>query len=148
MRKFLITTAMVAAVAALGACNRGASNNTQPANKATANSAAPAAAPAPAAPGADPAALRTAVVDQCVQRARANPNIPAQLDLAGACGCATDATLSRPDALAYAQTPEGQQAFTQALAQCIQQRMGGMAPPAGAATDEEAEAEGAEETTE
>jgi hypothetical protein len=148
MRKFLITTAMVAAVAALGACNRGASNNTQPANKANTNSAAPAAAPAPAAPAGDSTMLRTAVVDQCVQQARANPNIPAQLDLAGACGCAADATLSRPDALTYAQTTEGQQAFAQALAQCLQQRMSGMTPPAGATPAEEPEAEGADETAE
>lgn len=139
MRTFATTAMLVLAVTALSACNRNkAANNTA----ATVNTAAPAPAAAPAAPAASGPEYRTAFIGQCEQQARANPNVPAALDVSGACGCAYDAAFTgTTDVLAAAQTPEGQQRFASALAQCLQERAGNIAPPGAVAPEGEGEGE-------
>jgi len=144
MRGFATTAMVVLAVAGLSACNRNkAANNTA----ATKNTAAPAAAPvAPVAPAAgaqmDPAAFRAELASQCAQAIRANPNAPAGADLDGLCGCAVETTLAgQADPFGYTQTPQGQQAFTQAMAQCA----ANAGVTAGGAADEADGGEGGEE---
>lgn len=139
MRGFATVAMLALTITGLSACNRNkAANNSASANSATStNAAAPAAAATPAASGPE---YRAAFIGQCEQQVAANPNAPAGLDVAGACGCAYDAAFTgTPDVVAATQAPEGQQRFAQALAQCLQDRAGNIAPPEGA------EEEGGEE---
>lgn len=143
MRGFATTAMVVLAVAGLAACNRNKAAN----NTAAKNTAAPAAvAPVPAAtPGAtmDPAAFRAELANQCAQAIRANPKAPAGADLDSLCGCAVETTLAgQADPFGFTQTPAGQQAFTQAMAQCA----ANAGITSGGATAEDADgAEGGEE---
>jgi hypothetical protein len=144
MRGFVTAAIMVLAVTGLSACNRNKAANNMTAKNAVAPAAAPA---APAAAAAmDPAAFRAELANQCAQAVRANPNAPVGADLDGLCGCAVEATLAgQADPFAFTQTPQGQQAFTQAMAQCA----ANAGVTAGGAPAEEADgAEGGEEATE
>jgi len=79
------------------------------------------------------AAFKAAFVDQCDQQVRSKPGVPAGLDVRGACACAADRAFANKTGInAFAQTPEGQLAVAQQLAQCLQERAGSMAPPAAA----------------
>lgn len=139
MRAFVTTTMLVLTVAGLSACNRNKAAN----NSTTTNTVAAPAAAAPTPDQAmDPAVFRAAMAEQCAQTVRAQPGVPAGIDVSGICSCATEATLGgRSDPFAFTQTPEGQQVFNQALNQCLQQSLGGAAAPAEGAGDSEAEQE-------
>lgn len=78
---------------------------------------------------------RAAFAGQCEAQLRAKPALPAGLDVRGACACGVDAAFAnRTGVAAYAASQEGQQAFAQALAQCLQQRAAAVVrPPAPAA---------------
>lgn len=139
MRGFATTTMLVLAVAGLSACNRNKAAN----NSTTANTVAAPAASAPTPDQAmDPAIFRAAMAEQCAQTVRAQPAVPAEMDVAGICSCATEATLGgRSDPFAFTQTPEGQQVFNQALNQCLQQSLGaGAASPAAEGAEDGADA--------
>lgn len=148
MRSLAMTAMLVLAVSGLSACNRNkAVNNSAAATRNTATTPVAPITPAPpvapaAGAGMDPAAFRAAVAEQCVEAVRAQPGVPAGLDLTAICGCATEATLAgRADPFAFTQSPEGQQVFNQALNQCIMQA-------GGAAADSPDSAEGGDEPTE
>lgn len=74
---------------------------------------------------------RAAFAGQCEAQLRARPEVPAGLDVPGACACGVEAAFAnRAGVAAYAATPEGQQAFAQALAQCLRQRVPAPVRPA------------------
>lgn len=79
----------------------------------------------------DDAAFKTAFVGQCEQEVRSKPGVPAGLDVRGACACAADRAFANKTGITtYAQTPDGQLAFAQALQRCLQERAGALATPA------------------
>lgn len=140
MRAIATTALMALTMTGLSACNRGTANNgaaKAPAANNAASNSANTAAPSTAnkSAGMDPAAFRAAVTDECAKAVRALPNAPAGLDVSGVCGCAVEATLTgQSDPFAYTQSPEGQQAFNAAIAQCVTTNGGAGAAP-GAADD-------------
>lgn len=145
MRGFATMAMLVLAVSGLSACSRNkAANNSATAtnNSAAAVPKAPAAAPAPVAT-VSPADARATLIQVCQQEARNNPSIPAGAgaELAAACGCAYDGAFgTRPDLVAYAASPAGQQAFAQSLTQCL-----GVSPGGAAGAADEGEGEEGEE---
>ena len=133
MRIFLI--AALASSIALAGCGGGDKNSSTSANNSsTVNSSGSAssgtggagAAAAPGAGGSTADAFRTLAASQCEQAIRANPKAPPSFDAAGTCNCAIEtAFANQADPVAYARTPEGQQALTKSIISCGQQRLGG-----------------------
>lgn len=121
MRIFLI--AALASSVALAGCGGGDKNSSTSANNsAAANSSGSGAG------GRTADAFRTLAVTQCEQAIKSNPQAPAGFDAAGTCNCAIEtAFANQADPVAYARTPEGQQALTQSIVSCGQQRLGGAA---------------------
>jgi hypothetical protein len=137
--RILLIAALVSSVAVAG-CRGGEKNTSTSANNSASSNGSASASGGGSGSAAD--AFRQLATSQCEQTIRSNPSAPPGFDAAGTCNCAIQSAFgNQADPVAFAKSPEGRQALTQAIVTCGQQRMGGAAGAQTPADGNAAEAE-------
>ena len=134
--RILLIAALVSSVAVAG-CRGGEKNSSTSAN----NSASSNSSGSAEGGGANKAdAYRAQATSQCEQTIQSLPNAPPGFDISGTCRCAIQTALGdQADPRAFASSPEGQRAVSQAIVSCGQQTMGAAGAGRGKTVSDSAE---------